>query len=84
MSSPLAIRVNGHGHSPLANTVTKAALPLSGNSSETSVHVVKNLPGYTTPEFKGKREQSALVEAEVMAKVRSLHPLSSFPSLAMR
>jgi glutamate dehydrogenase len=30
---------------------------------------VENLPGYTTPVFKGKEEQRAIVEREVAAKV---------------
>ena len=30
---------------------------------------VENLPGYTTPVFKGKEEQRALVEHDVAAKV---------------
>ena len=32
---------------------------------------VKNLPGYTTPVFKGKEEQRTLVERDVAAKVLS-------------
>ncbi|KAF9468690.1 NADH-dependent glutamate dehydrogenase [Collybia nuda] len=38
------------------------------NLSETSLNKVKNLPGYTTPVFKGKEEQRALVENDVAAK----------------
>jgi glutamate dehydrogenase len=30
---------------------------------------VQNLPGYTTPVFKGKEEQRALVETDVASKV---------------
>ncbi|KAF8631018.1 hypothetical protein AX15_002629 [Amanita polypyramis BW_CC] len=40
---------------------------VSGHSSE-SLHRVQNLPGYTTPVFKGKEEQRALVEQEVANK----------------
>ncbi|KAF8158475.1 NAD-specific glutamate dehydrogenase [Crassisporium funariophilum] len=40
----------------------------SAHSSEQSLHRVENLPGYTTPVFKGKEEQRAHVEAEVAAK----------------
>ncbi|KAF4617888.1 hypothetical protein D9613_005743 [Agrocybe pediades] len=40
----------------------------SAASSETSLHRVKNLPGYNTPIFKGKEEQRALVEQEVAEK----------------
>lgn len=57
------------GHAPLT--------PKSG--SESSLHRVKNLPGYTTPVFKGKEEQRALVEAEVGAKVRE-QDVSGFPT----
>ena len=35
------------------------------------VHRLKNVPGYTTPVFKGKEEQRAKVQATVAAKVRS-------------
>lgn len=41
----------------------------SHTSSETSVQRVKNLPGYTTPVFKGKEEQRAKVQAAVAGKV---------------
>ncbi|KAF9019934.1 NADH-dependent glutamate dehydrogenase [Hymenopellis radicata] len=44
------------------------AVPGSRTSSETSLHRIKNVPGYTTPVFKGKEEQRALVQAEVAAK----------------
>ncbi|KAG2354643.1 NADH-dependent glutamate dehydrogenase [Suillus spraguei] len=37
-------------------------------SSEASLQRVKNLPGYTTPVFKGKEEQRAKVQADVAAK----------------
>ncbi|KAF4577409.1 NAD-dependent glutamate dehydrogenase [Pleurotus pulmonarius] len=37
-------------------------------SRDSSTHRIKNLPGYTTPVFKGKEEQRAVVEAEVAAK----------------
>ncbi|THU97587.1 NADH-dependent glutamate dehydrogenase [Dendrothele bispora CBS 962.96] len=40
---------------------------LSRTTSEIS-HRLKNLPGYTTPVFKGKEEQRALVQEEVAAK----------------
>ncbi|PPR04087.1 hypothetical protein CVT24_010660 [Panaeolus cyanescens] len=40
----------------------------SAHSSETSLHRVENLPGYTTPVFKGKEQQRALVENDVAAK----------------
>ena len=34
------------------------------------VQRIKNVPGYTTPVFKGKEEQRAKVQANVAAKVR--------------
>ncbi|KAF5382512.1 hypothetical protein D9615_003066 [Tricholomella constricta] len=40
----------------------------SRNPSDTSLNRVKNLPGYTTPVFKGKEEQRTLVENDVAAK----------------
>ncbi|KIM85567.1 hypothetical protein PILCRDRAFT_816763 [Piloderma croceum F 1598] len=40
----------------------------SHTGSEASLHRVKNLPGYTTPVFKGKEEQRAKVQAELSAK----------------
>ncbi|KDR82436.1 hypothetical protein GALMADRAFT_237757 [Galerina marginata CBS 339.88] len=40
----------------------------SAHSSDSSLQRVKNMPGYTTPVFKGKEEQRALVENDVAAK----------------
>ncbi|KAF8817116.1 NAD-specific glutamate dehydrogenase [Phlegmacium glaucopus] len=40
----------------------------STHGSETSLNRVENIPGYTTPVFKGKEEQRALVEIDVAAK----------------
>jgi hypothetical protein len=51
----------------LHEALTKASSTRS--SSEASAHRVKNLPGYTTPVFKGKAEQRAKVQASVAAKV---------------
>ncbi len=42
--------------------------PSSRVSSDASLHRIKNLPGYTTPEFKGKGEQRAKVQENVAAK----------------
>ena len=42
--------------------------------SEASLQRVKNLPGYTTPVFKGKEEQRAKVQADVAAKVSRIAP----------
>lgn len=41
----------------------------SRTGSDVSLHRVKNLPGYTTPVFKGKEEQRAKIQADVAAKV---------------
>lgn len=43
--------------------------PSSRGGSEASLHRIKNLPGYTTPVFKGKAEQRAKVQENVAAKV---------------
>ena len=48
-------------------TAHLAASPLSAQPSDSNR--VDNLPGYTTPVFKGKEEQRALVENDVAAKV---------------
>ena len=42
--------------------------PSSRVGSEASLHRIKNLPGYTTPVFKGKGEQRAKVQESVAAK----------------
>ncbi|KAH0832130.1 NADH-dependent glutamate dehydrogenase [Lanmaoa asiatica] len=51
-----------NGASPYGSDAT------SKTSSEASLQRVKNLPGYTTPVFKGKEEQRAKVQADVAAK----------------
>jgi glutamate dehydrogenase len=53
-------------HSIYLNGLSAAS---SRASSEASLQRVKNLPGYTTPVFKGKEEQRAKVQADVSAKV---------------
>jgi hypothetical protein len=73
MSTPTGV-VNGvsndlnHVQAPglLHEALTTAS---TRSSSEVSLHRVKNLPGYTTPVFKGKNEQRAKVQASVAAKV---------------
>ncbi|KAG2758008.1 NAD-specific glutamate dehydrogenase [Suillus brevipes Sb2] len=52
-------------HSIYLNGLSAAS---SRASSEASLQRVKNLPGYTTPVFKGKEEQRAKVQADVSAK----------------
>lgn len=52
-----------------ANKLTQRLLDVSSaHGSEASLHRVDNAPGYTTPIFKGKEEQRALVESDVAAK----------------
>ncbi|KAG5637874.1 hypothetical protein H0H81_002837 [Sphagnurus paluster] len=54
---------------PTRQDLLNVAKPaVSRNASDTSLNRVKNLPGYTTPVFKGKEEQRALVENDVAAK----------------
>ncbi|KAJ7600284.1 NAD-specific glutamate dehydrogenase [Mycena floridula] len=52
----------------MAHLLVPGHNPLIQKSSDTAVNKVKNLPGYSTPVFKGKEEQRALVEAQVAAK----------------
>jgi glutamate dehydrogenase len=58
-----------------------SAEPPSLSSSDVSLHRIKNLPGYTTPIFKGKEEQRAKVQDNVAAKVRT--SASDVPSRAL-
>jgi glutamate dehydrogenase len=81
---------NGHGPSPLSDPAKGHLQPpakgpyssdLSSRSgSDVSLHRVKNVPGYTTPVFKGKEEQRTKVQQTVAAKVRGL---SSVPKSVM-
>ena len=77
MSSTQHLHLNG---GPYGSNATSKA------SSEASLQRVKNLPGYTTPVFKGKQEQRAMVQADVAAKVSPilttdhLHPPDLPPS----
>ena len=54
---------------------TTPAVPHLLSAQVNDSNRVQNLPGYTTPVFKGKEEQRALVEHDVAAKV--LIPLIS-------
>ena len=69
--SPLQDPAKGHlqppGKGPYASDVP------AHSGSDVSLHRVKNLPGYTTPVFKGKEEQRAKVQENVAAKVRGCH-----------
>lgn len=42
---------------------------ISRGGSDSSINKIQNLPGYTTPVFKGKEEQRAKVQVEVASKV---------------
>ncbi|KAF8442808.1 NADH-dependent glutamate dehydrogenase [Boletus edulis BED1] len=53
---------------PIANGGPYGPNAASKTSSEASLQRVKNLPGYTTPVFKGKQEQRATVQADVASK----------------
>ncbi|SJL07183.1 probable glutamate dehydrogenase, NAD(+)-specific [Armillaria ostoyae] len=63
-STPSDAAAARFGHGPYAHL----SVPGSRTGSDTSVHRIKNVPGYNTPVFKGKEEQRALVQAEVAAK----------------
>jgi glutamate dehydrogenase len=73
---------NGHAPSPLQDPAKGHLQPpgkgpyssdVSHAGSDVSLHRIKNLPGYTTPVFKGKEEQRAKVQENVAAKVRGRH-----------
>ena len=57
--------------SNLSVPVSRPPLASSPQGSESSFNRVKDLPGYTTPIFKGKDEQRASVEQEVANKARN-------------
>ena len=65
MSTPDPVK---SGSASLSVPPTRPPLAASAQGSESSLHRVQNLPGYTTPVFKGKEEQRALVEQEVANK----------------
>jgi glutamate dehydrogenase len=64
---PLHDPVKGHLQAPGKGPYFSD--PSSGSGSDVSLHRIKNLPGYTTPIFKGKEEQRAKVQENVAAKV---------------
>lgn len=76
LANPSHNHLNVPGQSPYASNTA------SRTSSDASIHVVKNQPGYTTPVFKDKAIQKASVEKTVQAKVRSSSASSS--SLPLR
>jgi hypothetical protein len=66
--SPL--RDPAKGHLQVPGKAPYSSDPPSNGGSDVSLHRIKNLPGYTTPVFKGKEEQRAKVQENVAAKVR--------------
>ncbi|KAF9813238.1 hypothetical protein IEO21_05724 [Rhodonia placenta] len=72
MSSPANSTPSGSLTPSLLADPSKAHLLAPGqlhhSGSEQSLHRIKNVPGYTTPVFKGKEEQRAKVQANVTAK----------------
>lgn len=66
-----------HSDAPNLNVpLSRPSLASSPQGSESSFNRVKDLPGYTTPIFKGKEEQRASVEREVANKARNTFPSS--------
>ena len=70
MSTPPTPNGNGNGLSVPAQAAQRLAALHSLHGSDSSLHRVKNQPGYMTPVFKGKNEQRALVVNDVAQKVR--------------
>jgi glutamate dehydrogenase len=72
------VKIAGHLENALAGagTLTPSTAPSSprANGGDPGVQRVKNLPGYTTPVFKGKDEQRIKVQNDLRAKVRCPHP----------
>ena len=66
-ASPLQDPTKGHLQVPGTGPYSSDSPSHSG--SDVSLHRIKNLPGYTTPVFKGKEEQRARVQLNVAAKV---------------
>jgi glutamate dehydrogenase len=73
--SPLQDPAKGHLQPPGASPYSSDRPAHSG--SDVSLHRVKNVPGYTTPVFKGKEEQRAKVQENVAAKVGGSRMMAS-------
>jgi glutamate dehydrogenase len=69
LASPLQDPTKGHLQVPATGNGPYSDPP-SHSGSDASIHRIKNVPGYTTPVFKGKEEQRAKVQVNVAAKVR--------------
>lgn len=63
LADPAHAHLSVPGQSPYTSGESSRA------SSDSSLHIVKNQPGYTTPVFKGKDAQRKQVESIVAAKV---------------
>ena len=61
-----------------ADTDATGHLQVPGQHADV-IHRLKNVPGYTTPVFKGKEEQRAKVQANVAAKVSHHHSQTAPP-----
>jgi hypothetical protein len=72
--SPSPLQDPSKGHLQSSAKVPYSADQPSLSGSDNSLHRIKNLPGYTTPVFKGKEEQRAKVQDNVAAKVRTSAP----------
>ncbi|KAH9950670.1 NADH-dependent glutamate dehydrogenase [Amylocystis lapponica] len=72
MSTPPSSTPSGVSTPSFVGGPTTSHLSVPGqhhySGSEQSLHRLKNVPGYTTPVFKGKEEQRAKVQADVAAK----------------
>ncbi|KAJ3729441.1 NAD-specific glutamate dehydrogenase [Lentinula raphanica] len=67
MTSSLTDALARSGQSTDSSHLSVPGTP-TRNGSDGLLHRIKNVPGYTTPVFKGKEEQRALVQQEVAAK----------------
>ncbi|KAL4242533.1 Beta-hexosaminidase [Abortiporus biennis] len=68
MSTPAGSTPVGSITPDPAHLLVPGQRPQLTSSSESSLHRIKNVPGYTTPIFKGKEEQRAKVQANVASK----------------
>ena len=68
-----------------ATTEAKAFLTVPGQGQYNQSPLrVKNVPGYSTPVFKGKEEQRAKVQANIAAKVSTRRPFALSHPIAVR
>ena len=71
LANPSNTHLGVPGQSPYSSSTT------SKTSSDSSLHILKNQPGYTTPIFKGKDEQKAAVEKELASAMEKLEDAAS-------